>query len=513
MFLNYFSGKINLLYTVNCKCTMEKLVDKKKGKAGVDVFVERVKKLSIGNKFHIIIAAIVIILLIEVASFYFVIRTMNGIRVFVAGEDFWTKAQKNEHYALQQYASTYDESYYDKIQGFINVYLGNHNARIEMEKPDMNYAYVKQQFILGGVHPGDVSDAVFVFRWFRHVYYFEKAVEFWSGGDTKIEAFTVISQRIHAIITTPLDKNDPEAQAKKDAEISALIKQENILDTEVTVLENGFAAILGEGSRAMKTILFFLSLGITVVLGLFIILITRFFQITVLKTDHEKSEFITLASHQLRTPSTAIKWYLAELLGKGIGELNETQRKYAQIVSDSNEWMLKIINNLLRITTIDAGELSINIAPVDVRKVLESVVKEYRSAITKKNINVTIDQLGNLSSISTDSFWLKIILQNLISNAVKYTPDNGNVICTARMEGFHMLIAVRDSGPGILQKEQANIFRKLFWASTTTGKGTGLGLHIVKRLTDILGGEIWFESEVNKGTTFYLRLPLRISGA
>ena len=162
------------------------------------------------------------------------------------------------------------------------------------------------------------------------------------------------------------------------------------------------------------------------------------------------------------------------------------------------------------------GKLKINKEWVDIKKLLEDVVKEQEMEIKRKNQKITIYQPEKLPKIFTDPSLLLMILQNIISNAIKYTLEGGEIICNIKPENSRILFEITDNGIGIPKKDQERVFEKLFRGNNAMDQnkeknnreGTGLGLYIVKEMTNILGGRIWFKSEINKGTVFYIELPI-----
>lgn len=229
-----------------------------------------------------------------------------------------------------------------------------------------------------------------------------------------------------------------------------------------------------------------------------------------IEIDKMKTEFVSLASHQLRTPSTAIKWFSEMLLGGEVGKLNKKQSQYLQEVYRGNERMITLINNLLSISRIESGKISVEKKMVNFKKIVEDVAKEQDAEIVKRKHKFIIKQVEKLSEISTDPILVRMIVQNFISNAIKYTPNKGEIICEIKKNGSKILFSVKDNGVGIPEKEQKRIFEKLFRASNSLEldrEGNGLGLYIVKKIAETLGGRVWFESEPEKGTTFYFELP------
>lgn len=229
------------------------------------------------------------------------------------------------------------------------------------------------------------------------------------------------------------------------------------------------------------------------------------------EVDRMKSEFISLASHQLRTPLSAIKTYTHMLSDGYMGELNTAQKKsLATIVGASNR-MNELISTLLNITRIESGTIAITPKALKLDKVIEEILPELILMARHKSIalNFRVTGTGN-TSIRTDALIVKEVVTNLASNAIKYTPEGGSVIIAVRPRTNDILVKVTDSGWGIPQYSQDQIFSKFFRAQNIVKRettGTGLGLYLVKGLLDALGGNIWFTSKEGTGTTFYFTLP------
>jgi len=228
--------------------------------------------------------------------------------------------------------------------------------------------------------------------------------------------------------------------------------------------------------------------------------------------DKIKTEFVSLASHQLRTPATAVKWYSEMLLDKKTGDLNKNQLRYLEEVYHGNERMIRLINNLLSISRIELGKLSVQLEMINVKQLFDAVIKDQRVEILKRKHKVDLKQLEKIPKISTDPILLRMILQNFLSNAIKYTLNGGKINCTIKKEGLNIIFSVEDNGVAIPKAEQKHIFEKLFRGSNSLEldrEGNGLGLYIVKKVAVTLGGKVWFESEPGKGTTFYFQLPIK----
>lgn len=227
--------------------------------------------------------------------------------------------------------------------------------------------------------------------------------------------------------------------------------------------------------------------------------------------DKSKTEFVSLASHQLRTPISTIGWYSEMLLDGDAGKLTKEQQSYMKEIYEGNVRMAQLVNSLLNVSRIELGTLAIETEMTDFSSICDSVVKELALNIKKKEIQLTKEYEEKIPTINADPKLVRIIFQNLLTNAVKYTPEKGEIYIKITKKGTDLLISVADNGYGIPEHQKNKIFTKLFRADNAREKeteGTGLGLYIVKLIIEAAKGKIWFESEENKGTTFYVLMPL-----
>lgn len=227
--------------------------------------------------------------------------------------------------------------------------------------------------------------------------------------------------------------------------------------------------------------------------------------------DRAKTEFVSLASHQLRTPLSAINWYTEMLLNGDAGKINSEQKQYLDEVYKGNQRMVQLVNSLLNVSRLELGTFIVEPELIDLPVLAGEVVKEMIPQITTKKLKVKENYDKKLDKYSADPKLMKIILQNLLSNAVKYTPENGAIEISITKDNKSVLLTVKDSGYGITKTQQDKIFTKLFRADNVREKdteGTGLGLYLVKSIIDSSSGKIWFESVEDKGSTFYVSLPL-----
>ncbi len=227
--------------------------------------------------------------------------------------------------------------------------------------------------------------------------------------------------------------------------------------------------------------------------------------------DKSKTEFVSLASHQLRTPLSAIRWYSEMLDSEKLGALNASQKDYLSEIYNSNRRMIDLVNALLNVSRIDMGTFAIEPVPTDIKEIAESVLKELFVKIQESNLHVESFYEKGLPKVDVDPKLMRIIIQNLLSNAMKYTPKGGSVAISITKDGANMLVKVSDTGVGIPVAVQDKIFTKLFRADNARvieSEGTGLGLYIIKSIVERGGGRTWFVSEENKGTAFFVEIPL-----
>lgn len=241
--------------------------------------------------------------------------------------------------------------------------------------------------------------------------------------------------------------------------------------------------------------------------------------------DKAKTEFVSLASHQLRTPLSAINWYTEMLLTGDAGSVNSEQKQYLDEVAHASQRMIELVNSLLNVSRIDLGTFAVEPAVTNVIEIAQSVVKELVPQITEKQLLIKEQYDPTTPTLKADPKLLRIIFQNILSNAVKYTPEKGKITVAVTVqlqtksygsygkgvEKEGIMITISDTGYGIPAQQQDKIFSKLFRADNVRAKdteGTGLGLYIVKAIVDQAGGTIRFDSVENKGTTFYITLPL-----
>jgi signal transduction histidine kinase len=229
-----------------------------------------------------------------------------------------------------------------------------------------------------------------------------------------------------------------------------------------------------------------------------------------LELDRMKDQFVSSVSHELRTPLTSMVGYLELLLDEDeVGELDdEERRRFLEIVNRSCLRLNRLVDDILFVARVDAGRLSLEREAVDLGALAAASVETARAAATAKGVDLRLSREDDLPQLDADPLRLTQMLDNLISNAVKFTPEGGTVTVTAAPTGAGVRLEIADTGVGIPADEVGRLFDRFFRASTSAvAQGTGLGLSIVKSIVDVHGGTIRVESTEGAGTTFAVDLP------
>lgn len=230
-----------------------------------------------------------------------------------------------------------------------------------------------------------------------------------------------------------------------------------------------------------------------------------------LEVDKAKSEFVSLASHQLRTPLTTINWYIERLIGNELGGLSARQKEYVKEIYHASLRMVELINALLNASRLELGTFIAEPTQISYEDVIDTVIRDFKQELKKRDIKIVKKISPNMSKFSADPRLLAIIVQNLLSNAIKYSKNSTNVTVSITRSEQGYALAVTDTGCGIPKDAQKHIFSKMFRADNAKEidrDGTGLGLYIVKSIIDATGGKIDFNSVENQKTTFTVRYPV-----
>jgi signal transduction histidine kinase len=226
--------------------------------------------------------------------------------------------------------------------------------------------------------------------------------------------------------------------------------------------------------------------------------------------SHHKSEFLANMSHELRTPLNAINGFSQVLRKQLFGAINAKQAEYLDDILASARHLLSLIDDVLDLAKVEAGQIELRIAPFSLRESLEHGVVTVRERATRERVRVSVWTDPDLDTVIGDERRIRQVVINLLSNAVKFTPHDGVVgVAATRVDGG-VRVSVTDSGPGIAPEDQARIFEEFQQAAAgkEQREGTGLGLALSRRLVELHGGQLWIDSELGKGSTFVFTLPV-----
>lgn len=227
--------------------------------------------------------------------------------------------------------------------------------------------------------------------------------------------------------------------------------------------------------------------------------------------DKRKDEFLSVAAHELRAPMTAIKGNLSMILEGDAGEVPAKVNEFLEDAVEGNDRLIRLVNNMLNVSRIEEGRLTYEMGVVSLAKVVDDVYDDFISEAEEKGLEISLKiPKGLKDQVYVDKDRIHEVIANLISNAIKYT-DKGKVTILLMNKNGKIRLEVQDTGLGIKLEDQQRLFRKFTRVESSAGKkiGTGLGLYISKLLIEKFGGEISFESQIGKGSTFWFELPVR----
>ncbi len=231
------------------------------------------------------------------------------------------------------------------------------------------------------------------------------------------------------------------------------------------------------------------------------------------EVERLKNEFISIVSHELRTPITSIKGYTDLLFSEELEALGEQQRRFVRVIKDNSDRVARLVNDILDVSRIETGRIKLRIEPLDLARLTKDVVDDFSGQVVEKSLDLVLDLPPALPAVRGDEDRVRQILANLIDNACKYTREGDTVTVQAMMTDDFVQVDVSDTGVGIAEQDRAHIFDRFYrseQAETYAPEGSGLGLSVVRMFVELLGGKVWVESELNRGSTFSFTLPLAL---
>ncbi len=241
------------------------------------------------------------------------------------------------------------------------------------------------------------------------------------------------------------------------------------------------------------------------------VIITRSFE-RLAEASRLKSEFISIVSHQLRSPLSNLKWTIELLMSGKLGKIEEKQTEYFKIIKENSNRMHELISDLLTVSKIESAKLPFNKQEFSMKELTKVLINEYKPLASATNVEVVLINDKNLPKAFSDPSRIKLVIENLLDNAIRYTKEKGKVKISLSQKNNNILFSIKDNGVGVPEKDRKYIFQKFFRSENVLRhqtKGSGLGLYISKEIIKRAKGKIGFDSKEGKGSTFWFAIPIK----
>jgi signal transduction histidine kinase len=463
------------------------------------------KKVRLGNIFiPLLVVAISCTFLI--ISNYYTIKILSASRAYINGESHYSKGQKDATRHLIIYLLTNDLNEWKSFNRELSIPNGDKIARLGLLN-DAPIETIEAGLKAGRNNPKDFNDLIWLFQNFRTVSFFAKAIKEWENGDLLIEELTILGQNVNKKIT---------ANSLNSADKQSILKKINTLSIKLNKNEREFSEKLSSGSRSIQNLLLIINILFSLIIvgsvSIYYLLIVNKLKRSKTETEEtnknltivnkELDKFVYSASHDLRSPISSLKG-LIEIMNT---ENNVTQlRAYLALMNQNLDKQDQFIKDIIEYSRNKKAKIAIT--KVSLIQTIDDAISQnqYRHGAKKININKTL----NIDSIHSDALRLKIIINNLLTNAIKYSDiekENCYITINTYEDEEGNKIVISDNGIGIKPEYQNKIF-DMFFVTNNNNKGTGLGLYLVKDAIKTLNGTIEITSKINIGTKFMIKLP------
>jgi len=277
------------------------------------------------------------------------------------------------------------------------------------------------------------------------------------------------------------------------------------------VLTSSLSYLVGARFVEDPGIVALIDLIVTAILFIIAVIINKSFE-RLTEASRMKSEFINIVSHQLRSPLTNLKWGIEFLTSDEFRMPNEKKEEYYSSLKENTARMVELVDDLLVVSRIEKGTLPIRREKFNLGNMIKDLIGRFELMAEASNIKIEFHSDKDVPEIYNDPSQIKIVVENLIDNAIRYIQGKGYIDIWLKRKNKQVLFEIKDSGIGIPKSDQKHIFEKFFRARNISKKdtrGSGLGLYVCKSIIKKAGGKIWFESKLGKGATFYFTLPIK----